>query len=115
MLLFTRKRTAVKAFAAGKLGSHAIPHAKLVVAGFTEPVNTVVARGAATKIADSDKKVDEDEGISLGVGSGKAAIDKDTAMRNKPMSSGTGGQVPDHGRNGPQPAKQSKTVRFSLC
>ena len=105
VLLFTWKRTVVKAFAAGKLSCCTILRAKPVVAGSMEPVNMVVAEGAATKIADSDNKIDGNRGTSHGAGSGKAAIDKDTTMRNELVNNGTGGQVLGHGGDGPQPAK----------
>ena len=74
----TRKRTAVKTFAAGKLVCCTVPRAKPVVTGSTEPANTVVAGDAATEIANSDDKLDGNEGTSFGVWSGKAARDKNT-------------------------------------
>ena len=104
----TQKRTAVKAFVAGELGRRTVPRAKPVVAGSTEPVNTVVAGGAATKIADSDNKVDGDGGTSLSAGSGKAAIDKDITMRDKTVSDGTGDPVPGHGRAAPSLQNEAK-------
>ena len=115
VLLLTRKHIAVEAFAAGELSRRTIPRAKPVVTGSTEPVNTVVTGGAATKIANNDNKMNGDGGTSLGVGSDKAARNNDTTMRNKPVNNSTSRQVPSHGGDNPQPAKQSKTVRFSLC
>ena len=118
----TQKRTAVKAFATGELGCCTLPRAKPVVMGSTEPVNMVVAGGAAAKVADSDDGGDGDRSMSPGSKSDDAAKDDDGTMNNdlgyqqpndKMMDNGAGEQVLDNRGNDPQPTKYNKTVGFN--
>ena len=118
-----QKRTAVEAFAAGELGRRTVPRAKPVVAGSTELIYTVVARGAATEVADSDDGVDGDGSMSSVGKSGNATTDDDSTTIDNPsyrkpddetMHDSAGGQVPDDGRSNPQPAKRTKTVGFNF-
>ena len=114
--LCTQKRTAVEAFVAGELGRCAVPRAKPVVAGSTEPVYTVVAGGAAIEVADSDDGVDGDGSMSTAGKSGNDSTDNDLDYQqpnDEMVDNGAGGQVPDNGGSDPQPAKQNKTVGFN--
>ena len=118
----TQKRTAVEAFVAGELGCRAVPRAKGVVAGSTEPVYTVVAGGAAGEVPDSDDEVDGDGRTSPSGESGGTVKDDDGTMLNDPgyqepndetMDDDAGEQVPDNGESNPQSAKQNEMVGFN--
>ena len=120
--LSTQKRTAVEAFVAGELCCRAVPRAKPVVAGSTDPVYTVVAGGAAGKVPDSDDGVDGGGSMSPSGESGGTVKDDDDTMINdlgyqepddETMDDNAGGQVPDNGKSNPQSAKHSKTVGFN--
>ena len=82
--LRTQKHTAVEAFAARELGRRTVPRAKPVVAGSTEPIYTIVAGGAVTKVADSDDRVDGDGSMSPAGKSGNAAEDDDSTTIDNP-------------------------------
>ena len=83
--LFTQKCTALKAFAARDLGFCTVPCAKLGVAGSSKLVNTVVAKGAAAEVTDSNNKGDKNRVVSTSLSgrSGKAAKDNDSMTHDK--------------------------------
>ena len=112
----TQKCTAVEAFVAGELGRRAVPRAKPVVAGSTEPVYTVVAGSAAGEVPNSDDGVDGDGSVSTAGKSNNDGTDGDRGYQqpdDEMVNDGAGGQVPDNGGSDPQPAKQNEAVGFN--
>ena len=77
-----QKRVAVEAFAAGELGCCTVPRAKPVVVSFLEPINTLMAKGAAAEILDSDDN-NRNGGTSPGIKSGKATKKDDNITHDK--------------------------------
>ena len=81
----TWKRTTLKTFVDKDLGCSTAPCAKLVVAGFPEPVNTFVTGGAIIVVSDSKDKGNQDTDSTetdYENTSGKSALNE--KMINKP-------------------------------
>lgn len=110
MPLLSRKRTALEAFVDEDLGCCTASRAKLVMTGFLEPVNTVMARGAIIMVSNSKDKGNQDIDSTKTDHedtSGKAALDE--KMINKPDQTSTAldNQVEDREIKRQMPGKGS--------